>query len=39
MAKLKDDDYDYDSDLDLETESKSSAKLMTELKKLHSEKI
>ena len=39
MAKLKDDVYDYDSDLDLETESKSSAKLMTELKKLHSEKI
>ena len=37
MAKLK--DFDYDSDLDLETESKSSAKLMTKLKKLHSEKI
>ena len=38
MAKLKDSDSDYDSDLDLETESKSNAKLMTKLKKLHSEK-
>ena len=39
MAKLKDSDSDYDSDLDLETESKSNAKLMTKLKKLHSEKF
>ena len=37
MEKWK--DYDYDSDLDLETESKSNAKLMTKLKKLHSEEI
>ena len=35
MAKLKDSDSDYGSDL--ETESKSNAKLMTKLKKLHSE--
>ena len=37
MAKLKDSDYDYDSDS--EVESKSGAKLMTTLKKLHSEEI
>ena len=37
MAKLKDSDSDYDSDS--EVESKSGAKLMTKLKKLHSEKI
>ena len=37
MAKLKDSVYDYDSDL--EVESKSDAKLMTKLKKLHSEEI
>ena len=37
MAKLKDSDYDYDSDS--EVESKSGAKLMTKLKKLHSEEI
>ena len=39
MAKLKDYDYDYDSDLDLEVKSKSGAKLITKLKKLHSEEI
>ena len=43
MAKLKesdcDYDYDLDSDLDLEVKSKSRAKLMTKLKKLHSEEI
>ena len=39
MAKLKDSDSDYDSDLDLEVKSKSGAKLMTKLKKLHSEEI
>ena len=39
MAKLKDSDYDYDSDLDLEVKSKSGAKLMTKLKKLHSDEI
>ena len=41
MAKLNksDIDFDYDSDLDLEVESKSNAKLMTKLKKLHSEEI
>ena len=37
MAKLK--DYDYDFDSDSEIESKSGAKLMTKLKKLHSEEI
>ena len=37
IAKLKDSDYDYDSDS--EVESKSNAKLMTKLKKLHSEEI
>ena len=37
MAKLKDSDYDYDSDS--EVESKSGAKLMTKLKKRHSEEI
>ena len=35
MAKLK--DYDYDSDS--KVESKSGAKLLTKLKKLHSEEI
>ena len=37
MAKLKDSDSDYDSDS--EVESKSNAKLMTKLKKFHSEEI
>ena len=37
MGKLKDSDSDYDSDS--EVESKSNAKLMTKLKKLHSEEI
>ena len=37
MAKLKYYDYDYDSDS--EVESKSGAKLMTKLKKPHSQKI
>ena len=37
MAKLKDYDYDYDSDS--KVEPKSGAKLMTKLKKLHSEEI
>ena len=39
MAKLEKSDYDYDSYLDLEAESKSNAKLMTKLKKVHSEEI
>ena len=39
MEKWKDSDSDYDSDLDLEVMSKSNAKLMTKLKKLHSEEI
>ena len=37
MAKLKGSDYNYNSDS--EVESKSGAKLMTKLKKFHSEKI
>ena len=37
MAKLKDSDSDFDSVS--EVESKSGAKLMTKLKKIHSEKI
>ena len=37
MAKLK--YFDYDLDSDSEVESKSGAKLMTKLKKLHSEEI
>ena len=39
MAKLKASDSDSDSDLDLKVKSKSGAKLMTKLKKLHSEEI
>ena len=41
MTKLKRSaiDFDYDSDLDSEVESQSNAKLMTKLKKFHSEEI
>ena len=39
MAKLNKSDIDFDYDSDSEVESKSNAKLMTKLKKIHSEEI
>ena len=39
MAKLNKSDIDFDYDSDSEVESKSGAKLMTKLKKFHSEEI